>query len=232
MMFAKKPWVLALSLLVLVPVVALAQGVSAYVVHGVPGLEVDVYVVGEGTAPSTPLLKSFKFKDIVGPVNVAEGKYDIYIYPAGVAPSNPPALKQTAEIPARGNFSIVAHLNGAGAPTVSFFENDVDQSNRLIPDRYLSRVAVRHTAAAPDVFFKVNRLLDASLTNGQQVRLTSLQPGNYTVSLAPVAAPMTDVFGPVTLRLDGRTLYNIYAVGSVANDTFAVLVQPIVLPVE
>ena len=72
------------------------------VVHGVPGLTVDVYVNGGLTLPD------FAPGTITDPLSLPEGTYDIEIYPAGADPSaSAPAIAGSAFLPAGANASIV-----------------------------------------------------------------------------------------------------------------------------
>src|SRR5512144_814667 len=103
--------VLMLVMVVSAPVSA-AQTATGYVVHGIPGLVVDVYVDG------ALFVKDFKPDTIAGPlVGPAGRSANIVIVPANGDPAHP-ALAATVSFPAGANVSIVAHLTEAGAPTL------------------------------------------------------------------------------------------------------------------
>jgi hypothetical protein len=213
----------------------LSAAVTVYAVHGIPGVEVDVYLTQADAAPTAPTIPGFKFKDIAGPLSIPAGTYDVWVFAQGANPGMAaPVLTLTgAALADNSNVSIVAHLTGTGEPALTPFFNDVRQDNRLVPEQFLTRVGVAHAAQAPQVFFKIDRLLEASLVNGQQTRLAGLNPARYTLSLVPASDPAGPaVFGPATLTLNGRTLYNAYAVGSVEDGTFTVLLQEILLAVQ
>mgnify|MGYP000872338432 FL=1 len=192
------------------------------VVHGVPGLTVDVYVNG-GLA-----LPNFAPYTITDPLTLPEGNYDIEIYPAGADPTaGPPAIAGSAFLPAGANASIVAHLTESGAPTLSVFVNDVSEI-----DRGLSRLVVRHTAAAPtvDVSLFERRTGDfvgkaEGLSNPNEVQL-EVPRNRYLATIQP-AGTDTVVFGPADLKLDPGYSYIVYAVGSLGDGSFTVLVQQI-----
>ncbi len=195
------------------------------VIHGVPGLTVDVYVNG-GLA-----LPNFAPYTVTDPLTLPEGNYDIEIYPAGADPTaGPPAIAGSAFLPGGANASIVAHLTEAGAPTLSVFVNDVSEI-----DRGLSRLVVRHTAAAPtvDVSLFDRRTGDfvgtaEGLSNPNEVQL-EVPRNNYLATIQP-AGTDTVVFGPADLSLDPGFAYFVYAVGSLDDGSFTVLVQSVRLP--
>jgi hypothetical protein len=122
------------------PAAAQEKG-TVYVVHGVPGLTVDVYVNGKVT------LSSFKPTAVAGPLSLDAGSYKIDIRAAGAPATAAPAISKSVSLPAGANVSLVAHLNANGTPALTPFVNPVDGS--LAADR--ARLVVRHTAAAPAV---------------------------------------------------------------------------------
>jgi hypothetical protein len=192
------------------------------VVHGVPGLTVDVYVNGGLVLPN------FEPYTVTDPLTLPEGSYDIEIYAAGADPNaGDPAIAGSAFLPGGANASIVAHLTEAGAPTLSVFVNDVSEI-----ERGLSRLVVRHTAAAPTVDVSLfERRTGAfvgtaeGLSNPNEVQL-ELPRNRYLATIQP-AGTDTVVFGPADLKLDPGFSYIVYAVGSLGDGSFTVLVQPI-----
>lgn len=195
------------------------------VIHGVPGLVVDVYVNGALTLPS------FAPYTVTQPLSLPQGNYNIAIVPAGGNPANP-AISGSAFLPAGANVSIVAHLTAAGAPTLSVYVNNL---SRL---RFLqSRLIVRHTAQAPavdvrlyrEVFkfsYLVGKLSNLSNPNEKSVDVFA---GSYSARLFP-AGGSTAVFGPASLNLPRQTVTIVYAVGSLSGGTFRLLTQTIRLP--
>ena len=201
-----------------------------YVVHGINGtdlgaaeaLPVDVFVSGVGCA-----LQGFEFREIEGPLALPAGSYDIEVrLTDGASP-----CEGTVAISAPGvmleagkNLSIVAHLaeNMTPTPTASVFENNVSRN----PGR--ARVAAHHTAN----FGAVDVLVDgavafAGVTNGQQ-GVAMVRPGRHDIAIAVAG---TDNFAfEASLVLRPFSLYNAYAVGTPANETFEVLLQRI--PIE
>jgi ABC-type glycerol-3-phosphate transport system substrate-binding protein len=79
------------------------------VVHGVPGLPVDVYVNGE------PTLTGFEPGTVTDPIELPAGSYELAVRAAGEPADAAPAISGSADLPAGANASIVAHLDPSGA---------------------------------------------------------------------------------------------------------------------
>jgi hypothetical protein len=75
--FALLVAVMAVAVLPATGAMAQTSDGQVIVVHGVPDLEVDVYVNGDLT------LEGFQFGDVAGPLALPEGTYDVEIYAAG-----------------------------------------------------------------------------------------------------------------------------------------------------
>lgn len=186
------------------------------VIHGVPGLTVDVYVNGDLT------LEDFAPDTVTDPLELPAGTYDVEAFAAGADPeSDDPAITGSMTLPAGANASVIAHLDAAGAPTLSVFVNDTSE---IASGE--ARLVVRHTAAAPavDVLADGGALI-TDLANPDEAQ-ADVPAGTYAVSVD--AAGTTDpVIGPVDLTLDAGTAYAVYAVGSLEGENLDVLVQTI-----
>ncbi|MBW0119336.1 DUF4397 domain-containing protein [Pseudonocardia abyssalis] len=80
----------------------------------------DVYVDG------TRALDDFQPGTNAGPVDLPAGSREVAISPADAPDgSGEPLLSATADLPAGGNVTLVAHLSESGAPTVTPFVDDV-----------------------------------------------------------------------------------------------------------
>ena len=172
---------------------------------GLPtALPVDILV-----NDSICMLKGFEYGDIAAPVRLDSGTYNFKISPANTDEpcSNAPVI--TADVPfsTGENATVIAHLTEAGAPTASKFTNDVSRAARL-----MSRLTVRHTAAAPSVDLGVMVTLgdltfDTRIpgpSNPNQAGPVNIPAYTYEVTLFP-AGTDTAVFGPVSLQLRQRT---------------------------
>jgi hypothetical protein len=195
---------------------------SVTVVHGVPGLTVDVYVNGDLFAAG------YEPGELLGPVDLPAATYQIDVYGAGADPdAQEPAISEAVALPAGVNASLVAHLTEDGAPTLSAFVNDVSALRSGE-----SRVVVRHTAAAPAVDVRADGAVAfADLANPDEAS-ADLPTGTYTVDVVPTGEDAPVVIGPADLSFPAGTSTIVYAVGSLEGDSLGVVVQSIAdLPV-
>jgi hypothetical protein len=185
------------------------------VIHGVPDLEVDVYVNGE------PTLTGFAPQTVTDPLQLPAGDYDIEIRPAGAEADSDPAIAGSATLPAGANASIIAHLDAEGAPTLSVFVNDVSPTAAGS-----GRLVVRHTAAAP----AVDVLADGepvfrNLANPDEAT-ADVPAGTYSAAVA--ATGTTDpVVGPADVPVTEGQATIVYAIGSLEAGNLGVVVQSI-----
>src|SRR4051795_11524650 len=111
------------------------------VLHGVPGLTVDVYANGN------KLLTNFKPGTLTDPVALPEGTYDLKVFAAGKGPSGTPAIEaKGVKVPSGADITVVAHLDADGKPVLTPYVNDVSTLKAG-----QARITVRHDAAAPAV---------------------------------------------------------------------------------
>jgi hypothetical protein len=189
---------------------------SVYVVHGIPDQPVDVYVNGDKA------LSDFASTKVAGPLDLPAGSYDIVLTRPGTDPTSEPLLKvDDAAVPGGGNLSLVAHLNEAGAPTLTPFVNDTSKV-----DAGKARLIVRHTAAAPAVDIRTGgEPVFQNLANPKEAK-ADIAAG--TVS-ADVVLAGTDkvVLGPTDLAPAEGTATIVYAIGSAEGDSLAVTAQVI-----
>ena len=186
------------------------------VLHGVPGLTVDVWVNGERT------LDDFAPSTLAGPLALPAGSYDIAITAADAADASAPVIGPvTVDLAAKGNYTAVANLGADGKPTANLFTNDISQ---IAAGK--GKLTVRHTAAAPavDVLAGGSAVI-SNLSNPKEKTLT-LDPG--TVPAAVAAAGTTQpVIGPADVSVKEGTHTIVYAWGSLADKNLQIAVQTI-----
>ncbi len=184
--------------------------------HGIPGATVDVVVDGQvvvpGFEPGTMQdLSSFAGQTLQNVEVRAAGADDVVIGPIA-----------ELEVPASGNWTVVAHLGADGEPTLTPFEND---ASALAAGQ--GRLTVRHTAAAPavDIVLADGSRPFTNLSNPNEAA-ADLPAGEISgAEIAPTGAdPIADV--PAVTLAAGSNLI-VYAVGSLEDDTFDFYTQEV-----
>jgi hypothetical protein len=193
-----------------------AENATVSVLHGVPGLTVDVYANGE------ELIPDFEPGTLTDPLKLPAGSYDLTVFPAGEGPDGDPAVEaKGVEVPAGANATVVAHLDANGDPMLSLFANDASP----VPAG-TARLTVRHVAAAPAVDVRADEQpVFEGLENPDEV--SSEVPAG-SVSAAVVLAGTSDVaIGPADLDLAEGTNTIVYAWGSADDADLALATQTI-----
>ena len=186
------------------------------VLHGVPGLTVDVYVNGERT------LDDFEPGDLAGPLELPPGTYSVAITASDAADASAPAIGPVdLPLEAGMNYTAAAHLDAAGEPTATLFTNDISTIGAGE-----GRLTVRHVAAAPavDVLAGGTAVITNLANPGEQ--MLTLPAG--TVSATVAATGTTDpVIGPADVNVAEGTNTIVYAWGSLEDSNLALAVQTI-----
>jgi hypothetical protein len=190
-----------------------AADASLNVVHGVPGLDVNVCVNGAVAIPD------FNPGEVVTGVALAAGAYDFKIVGVNDDCDAPAVLEATGvALEAGKNYTAIAYLAEDGTPTLGLFKNNVKPL-----DKGVSRLTVRHTAAAPEVDVWANgSVLLQDVPNGASATM-KVTTGVYAawVSLPNDYQP---VIGPAVLKLTKGMAYQVYAWGDGASGySFAVV---------
>lgn len=207
---------LAAAIALAVPAQAAEGDAHLSVLHGVPGLTVDVWVNGART------LDDFTPGTLAGPLALPPGAYDLAITASDAADASAPVIGPvTVTLAANGNYTAVANLDAAGKPTANFFTNDVSRI-----DAGKGKLTVRHTAAAPAVdVLAGGTAVVTNLANPNEQTLT-LDPG--TISAAVAATGTTaPVIGPADVTVAEGTHTIVYAWGSLADKNLQLAVQTI-----
>lgn len=190
------------------------------VVHAVPGLTVDVY------ANESLFLEDFKPGTITRPTVLDPGEYEIEVTPAN---SPKEVLEADARVKRGTEATAVAYLDKKGDPTLGLFK---DNDTPVDDDK--ARLTVRHTAAAPRVDVRFKRpggewkTAASDLINGDQAT-RNLDAKRYRFDVV-LAGTDDRVLGPVTLKLERRTHYFVYAWGSAADGSLGLNLSTARLP--
>ena len=207
---------LALALAGALPAAADEHEAMLSVLHGVPDLTVDVWVNGERT------LDDFTPGSMAGPLELAPGTDSVAITAADAADASAPAIGPVdLTLAADMNYTAVAHLDAAGAPTATLFTNDVSTT---APGQ--GRLTVRHTAAAPavDVLAGGSPVITNLSNPAEQV--LDLPAGTVSAAVAATGTT-TPVIGPADVPVTEGTNTVVYAWGSLEAGNLQLAVQNI-----
>jgi hypothetical protein len=192
---------------------ASAADATLNVVHGIPGVDVNVCVDG------TEAIPDFSYSDVVTGVALPAGSYDFKIVAAADdCMADGILMANGVELMGGKNYTAVAYLEEDGTPKLGLFKNGTKPVAKGT-----ARLFVRHTAAAPAVDVWANGSpLFTDLMNGETEKAV-VSKGIYAawVSLPGDYAP---VIGPAVLELNKGFTYQVYAIGDATNGfDFAVI---------
>ncbi len=174
-------------------------------VHGIPGLTVDVCVNG------AKAITDFEPGDVVSGVRLPGGEYRLKVTPAG-EPCSAAVLSAVADLAGgrNRNYTVVANLDDHGTPNLALFRNNTRKT-----EAGEAALVVRHTADAPAVNVWAN---GSPLNRGRQFVWGDAAPLRRSrgrlrsVRVAgPSERPGDRSSGPVA---DGGHSYQVYAWGN------------------
>jgi len=208
------------------PFVSSSANADVAVLHAVPGLTVDVYVVAADTAadPTTglgaPAIANFIPSRIVENVSLPAATYDIYVFAAGAPTTSLATAAITATdvvVPANTSITVVAHLNATGAPRLTAFVNDVSK----IPAGK-GNLTVRHTAQAGAVDILANGAVAVpGLLNSVSAGPLTLDVGTIQARVNLAGTATTAISPPPVVIKEGVNTI-VYAWGATGALTVAV----------
>jgi len=208
------------ALAILVPATALAADNAVYVVHGIPGAVVDVYVNG-GLA-----LEDYTFGTVVGPLALPPGTYTVEVFLANSDPTTSEAVIRLddAALPGGLNLSLVAALTPGGTPAILPFVNDVSP---VMPN--FGRLGLRHAADAPGFVINSRGIGRVNFSAGSGIDLDVLAR-TYTLPFALFnGGNGMPVMGPEFLTVKTGTFTIGYVVGSAPEGNLSLVTQEIPL---
>lgn len=210
---------MAISLIGATPALAgSARMTTLNVVHGVPGLDVDVCVNG------AKAITDFNPGEVVPGIELPAGRYDLAVVVKGDPCSAIVIGAMDVGLWKDRNYTAIANLDPAGRPHLTVFGANVSKT-----EDGQSRLLLRHTAAAP----AVNVWADgAKLVGGEWFDWGSrarrdVPEGTYTVKVT-LPHRSAAVIGPATLSLDEGTVYQVFAWGS-GSAGYALAIVPTVV---
>jgi hypothetical protein len=205
---------------------------TIFIIHGIPGIDLnlDPKLPVDITLDGACLLQNFKFGSIRGPFSLPAGTYNIQIKLAD--PDNPCGGTTVieADVPFEANekCTVIAHLAEDGGITASKFTHDLSGIKRN-----KARILMHHTAYAPGVDviwmplgdFRLRMVQIDEFEHGDkfQVEVRPFPQDAWRLSLAP-AGTGTPIFFQ-NRQFQAYHAYGVFAVGSVANGTFRLIVN-------
>lgn len=208
----------ALAVALMPATAALAQSDEGQVivVHGVPDLDVDIYVNGELT------LEGFQFGDVAGPLSLPAGSYELEVFAAGADPEvDAPALTGSTDLPAGAVATIAAYLQEGGTPTLGVF---VENNSAIEAGN--ARISAYHLAdfGAVDILANDGAVWEG-VTNGNGAN-TDVPADTYNIKITAAGDPATVAFDADVALAEGTNTIA-YAIGSVEGGSFQVVTAAI-----
>jgi hypothetical protein len=193
------------------PAVAASGKADVYIVHGLAGRVLDIYV------DSKLVLAKADPKAIVGPLRLDSGSHRV-----ALRNGDKTVVQAAFKVVAGQSVDVVAHLrsDSSMAPTVTTYRNDL---SAVGPGKL--RLSVAHTAAAPPADIRVNGdVLFSNVANGEALTLV-VPAATYRVDIVPAATDGAAILGPVELALKKGTLTRVFAIGNVATGSMDAVVH-------
>lgn len=186
-----------------------------HLIHGIPDTPVDVVAAGEVVFGDfqfgdTQDLSALAGETLAGLQVVLAGTDTVAIDAGDTA------------LPASGNYTIIAHLDATGTPTLAVFEND---TSAIAAGE--GRLTVRHAAAAPAVDVLANGSVAFSNLSNPDGVSADLAAGTITAEVVPTGATEPVVIGPVDLAIEEGSSLIVYAVGSLEAGSITALTESI-----
>ncbi len=194
------------------PAAGAAGKATVNVLHGIPGVTVNVCVDGGSVADG------FRYKQRIVGATLPAGDHEVVLVAAGASCDDPAILGKVVKLEAGENYTIVAALDEDGTPRLRRFRNPVGPT----PDG-MARLTVRHTAQAPAVNVWANGdvLIGGNeFTWGKRATLP-VPAGTYTVKVT-LPGERKAVIGPADLTLRAHHAYQVFAIGKPGKYALAV----------
>lgn len=215
-------------LVAILPLTALCDPGSVFVIHAIPDLPAPVDVYADGSYAF-----SFDYTETFGPADLEEGTYLIEIKLLGST-----VLSKSITVEPWKNYTLIAHLTDTGVPgtpgiKLTFFENNIDDiANGL------ARLTVRHTANAPMVAVMLQRgnkgnpvaifpgLANPDTSDPGQAGPADIKAGGYSASILYLGM---SVYESGILVLKPGVSHIVYAIGDIYTGSFMLFIQTIKL---
>jgi hypothetical protein len=189
---------------------------TAYVVHGVVGETVDIFVDGENVCPDAAP------KTVVGPLKLEAGSHELVVKKGDTA-----LLTTKFTVKAGGSIDVVVHpmADTSGKITATVFPNNVKPIGRG-----KARIVVTHVALAPPADVRIDgKPAFRNVASGESLWL-DVPAKTYKVDIVPTAGGAA-ILDPVSLKLPAGKLTRVFAIGDPSKGTMDAVVQKLDLAV-
>ncbi len=195
-----------------------ADDAKLSVVHGIPGVTVDVWVNGALT------LDDFAPSTIAGPLSLPAATYSVAITASDATAATDKVVLGPVDLPlaAGSNSTAVAYLGTDGKPAAKLFNNDI--SNTAAGE---GRLTVRHVANAPAVDVLANGTAAISGLKNAEEKVLNLPEGTISAGVAAAGTTTPVLIGPADVPVMSGVNTIVYAYGSAADGNLALAVQTI-----
>jgi hypothetical protein len=205
------------ALLLTAPAAQAANDAKLSVLHGVPGLTVDVWVNGQLQ------LNDFKPGSLAGPLDLPAGTYSVAITDSTATSATDKVAIGPVDLPlaAGMNYTAVAFLGTDGKPTAKLFTNDIAPTAAG-----QGRVTVRHVANAPEVTVTADGAALGNVANPDEIK-ADVPAKTYAVAVTPTSGGAAVFSTNLPVKEGVNTI--VYAWGDItaSPSTFAVATQEI-----
>ncbi len=208
---------IAAVMLAAAPAGATGGTATVNVVHGIPGVAVNVCVDGHSVADN------FRYGNKIVGAQLPAGAHGVKLVAAGAPCTSSAILSKDYTLADGVNYTIVANLNASGTANLLAFGNNVRKV-----DAGMARLTVRHTAEAPavNVWANGSKLIGGTSFTWSKSRKFDVPAGCYRVKVTLPGSGKA-VIGPVTLRLSAGKAYQVYAVGSAGHFRLVAVATPV-----
>lgn len=205
------------ALLLAAPAAQAADDAKLAVLHGVPGLTVDVWVNGNLQ------INDFKPGTLAGPLSLPPATYSVAITDSTATSATDKVAIGPVDLPlsAGMNYTAVAFLGTDGKPTAKLFTNDIAPT-----EAGNGRVTVRHVANAPEVTVTADGAALGNVANPNEIK-ADVPAKTYAVAVAPASGGAAVFSTDLPVKEGVNTI--VYAWGDItaSPSTFAVATQEI-----
>ncbi|HEY0697208.1 MAG TPA: DUF4397 domain-containing protein [Micromonospora sp.] len=200
------------------PATAAASAPQVYLVQGIPGQTLDLYVDGN------LVLTGVRPGGVAGPIglDLTRGTHDIVLTPERAPLGSAIVTELGMRVPAEPSLSLVTHLTGAGGSAVTAYVNDLTRTGAG-----KARLVVRHAADAPAAEVQADQTTLFTELAGSDEQVVDVDAGRTPIQVRVATPGGGSVLSPGRLPLTEGTSTIVHLVGSARDRSLSLVVQTI-----